>query len=55
MEAEEQPLTVREWEAVRRLEREKETSLAVLVPKSCIPRPANPSFSTVDVDRSSFP
>lgn len=55
LETEEQPLTVLVCDVVLLLECAKFTSPAALLLKSCIPSPANPSFSTVDRDRSSFP
>jgi hypothetical protein len=55
-DTDEHPLTVLECEVVLLLGfAEKETSLAVFAPMSCIPKPASPSFSVVDRDRSSFP
>jgi hypothetical protein len=55
LDTDEHPLTVLECEVVLLFGFEKETSLAVLAPISCIPKPASPSFSVVDRDRSSFP
>ena len=56
VDTDEQPLTVLECEVVLLLEfDEKETSLAVLAPISCMPKPARPAFSVVDRDKSSFP
>lgn len=55
LEMDEQPLTVLECDGFLLLACAKDTSPAVFVPKSCIPRPASPSFSTLDLDRSSLP
>ena len=56
LDTDEQPLTVLECEVFLLLGfDEKETSLAVFVPMSCMPKPARPSFSVVDRDKSSFP
>jgi hypothetical protein len=55
LETEEQPLMVLVCDAVLLLECAKFTSPADFVLKSCMPSPANPSFSTVDRERSSFP
>jgi hypothetical protein len=55
LEMDEQPLTVLECEVVLLRGCEKETSPADFAPRSCIPKPASPSFSIVDLDRSSFP
>jgi hypothetical protein len=52
---EEHPLTVLVCEVVLLLGCVNVTSPAVFGPRSCIPKPANPSFSFVDRDRSSFP
>jgi hypothetical protein len=55
LETEEQPLMVLVCDVVLLLECAKFTSPADFVVKSFMPSPANPSFSTVDRDRSSFP
>jgi len=55
LETEEQPLTVLVCDVVLLLACAKFTSPAAFVPKSCMPSPASPSFSTVDRDKSSFP